>query len=81
MNQKEKAKQLVDKFINEQPVFDEEDDTDFENNKRSLYFAKKCAIICIEEILQIVFENNFETEYYWHKTDYWNSVRTEINKL
>ena len=42
MTAKEKAKELVDKFLNEQ------------NNTEEISEAKQCALICVDEVLDAV---------------------------
>jgi hypothetical protein len=60
MEAKEKAKQLVEKMLNEQSYTED------------LYDAKKCALICVDELI------NYSKE--WDK-DYWHAVKREIIKL
>ena len=65
MTPKEKAKHLIDKFSEQ--TFNQ----DFEE-------TKQCALICVEEIL--IHQTN-EYGYVDIITEYWNEVKTEINKL
>lgn len=66
MTPKEKANELVYNFC----------DVDVEY---MLHFgmewgmAKQCALICVDEILNILFQH--------HEIDYWKEVKQEINKL
>ncbi len=78
MTPKEKAKELYEKFKPIAHAHYDERDGSFYGEEGN---AKKCALIAVNEIIQVVFEKNFETEYYWHKTDYWNEVKTEIENL
>jgi homoserine trans-succinylase len=52
MTAKEKAKELVDKFLNEQ------------NNTEEISEAKQCALICVDEILRIL---PFTDVKYWQE--------------
>jgi hypothetical protein len=75
MTPKEKAKQLIYAF---------EAFTDRDNE---LEFAKQCALIAVDELIK---EARFSSEYieevffttgYYDKQDYWQEVKTEIEKL
>ena len=59
-NPREKAKKLVDKF------------TDVEDGEMYIGKAKKCALICVEELI------NYSKE--WDDDDYWQAVKREIIK-
>ena len=63
MTVKEKAKELVDRFLNEIDVF-------------GLRRAKKCALICVDEILKAHPNSNFMPII-----NEWNEVKKEIQKL
>ena len=52
MTSKEKAKELVDKFLNEQ------------NNTEEISEAKQCALICVDEIIKQSMDDEW-TERYW----------------
>lgn len=67
MKPKEKAKELVDKMYQHQW---RKDTIEFRN-------AKQCAIIAVDEILEIVPKNNG-----WQTSlEYWQQVKQEIEKL
>ena len=66
---KEKAKELVDKFLNEQ------------NNTEEISEAKQCALICVDEILENITEEVMTYKPFMMNTDYWQEVKEEINKL
>jgi len=76
MKAKEKAKQLVEKYI----------DLQDENLKECDYiFSKQCALIAVDEIFQTdpmidCGESDSGTEYKSNDS-YWNEVKQEINKL
>ena len=69
MTEKEKAKELVDKFLNEQ------------NNTEEISEAKQCALICVDEILENITEEVMTYKPFMMNTDYWQEVKQEINKL
>ena len=66
MSAKEKAKELVDNFT----FMCKECDYDWN--------AKKCALIAVDEILKAV---NSDWSFMQKRIDYWNEVKTEIQKL
>ena len=63
MTPKEKAEELVDKFLQYTPA-----DSEFEYP-----YAIQCALIAVEQILEIIF-----SDYDWQ---YWNEVKQEIENL
>ena len=71
MTPKEKAEELVDKFIN---TFYKTQDFVWKST------AKQCALIAVDEILQVdccdMSEKNFDNHI-----DYWVAVEKEIEKL
>jgi hypothetical protein len=69
MTPKEKAEELVDKFVQYTPA-----DSEFEYP-----YAKQCALIAVDEILDSITKINqydFGTLNY-----YWNEVKQELEKL
>ena len=68
MTPKEKAKVLVDRFWNDVTYQNEE----YKPNAE----AKKCALICVDEMIQ----NNYE-ELDFVGANYFKEVVEEINKL
>ncbi len=70
MTPKEKARELINKFWNEATYENEE--------HKPNYTSKQCALICVDEILEV-------TPMYKgllnHKWIYWNNVKQEIEKL
>lgn len=70
MTPKDKAEELVVKYIQYTPV-----QFEFE-------YAKKCALICCDEILnskQAAYSFHIEKGQFF--IDYWNDVKQEIEKL
>lgn len=63
--EKEKAEELVEKFrLNV---------LDYEGCSINEHKAKQCALIAVDEILNILFQH--------YKIDYWKEVKKEILKL
>lgn len=62
---REKAKELVDKMLNEQ------------SNTKEIYDAKQCALIAVDEIFN--YENYFIQNIPQH--NYWHKVKQEIERL
>lgn len=69
MTSKEKAKELVEKYSKGK---DEYGWSLCEFHS----CAKQCALICVDEIIQSI-----ENLQYERKTDYWEEVKEEIEKL
>lgn len=62
MTEKDKARELVNKMY-----------VGFVHDLHS-YKARQCALICVDEILKLPFENQSERNY-------WEEVKNEIEKL
>jgi hypothetical protein len=82
MTAKEKAKQLVEKFIEHTQEWDELDG--YVNN---IYKAKKCALIAVDEILEAI-PNDYLDECEGgtyiainEDVEYWQQVKQEIQNL
>ena len=74
MTPKEKAKELIDKF--ERATWACIMETN--NGSEVLDLAKQCALIAVEEVICMVSED----DGIWITTlQYWNQVKTEIEKL
>ena len=80
MTPKEKAKELVEKFIkyaDKGAQLKTNEHTGrtgiFIPAYRSEYNAKQCATIAVDEILNLLFQH--------HEIDYWKQVKTEIENL
>lgn len=80
MTPKEKAKELFDKYYSNIP------ETGLQG-KYSIFIqhAKKCALIAVDEILNAIIRKKYLIEIgEWIETsenNYWQQVRTEIEKL
>jgi hypothetical protein len=85
MTPKEKAESLVS-------VMYDVDFWDDENQPTmQIHHAKKCALSAVDEIIKAPHENMYielipsdadDTSWFWDKYDeYWNEVKTEIEKL
>jgi 1,2-phenylacetyl-CoA epoxidase catalytic subunit len=76
MEAKEKAIELVEKFLGKIPFADTKVYKDWKkemNNK-----AKQCALIAVDEIIN---HHSQEQGLYRIDTYYWQQVKTEINNL
>ena len=65
MTPKEKANELIDKYI---------------SVNGSSFFAKECAIIVVDEMIK-EFKNSDSLYATKFLADYWQSVKTELEKL
>jgi len=80
MKASEKAKELVKKFKTsaiEIPLGDGTNDVI--NGYITFESAKQCALITVDEILDAINWHDFETPN--KEIEYWNEVKTEIEKL
>ena len=68
---KEKAKELVDKFLNLK-------NKGAKVRNLDVYQIKQCALICVDEIMKAseVFD-----DYRRSETEFWQGVKEEIKKL
>jgi hypothetical protein len=75
MTPKEKAQELVDKYVSLTDVW--------VYGISSWEYKKKCALIAVDEICEILEDNGFTfTEYHDRTTiEYWLQVKQEIEKL
>lgn len=89
MTPKDKAKELVDKMVDEIPSNNSKDMMTF--IEIDVQASKQCALIAVDEIMKAPHENQYieliptdaeSTDWFWDKFDaYWNEVKTEIEKL
>lgn len=70
---KEKAKELVNKYIIELNYKLPLKDCD--------YLAEQCALIAVDEIIKELQNNLYDSYYYYRQEDYWEEVKQEIKKL
>ena len=71
MTSKEKAKELVDIYFKEV--------SDANPLEDILVSAKKCALICVNEIIKMAYVgNNYDAQY---EIQFFKKVKQEINKL
>jgi hypothetical protein len=66
MTPKEKAKELVDKYCNMESHCDD---------------AKECALIAVDEMINILSMPNIPKYYPIVNDEYWQEVKTEIENL
>ena len=67
MTPKEKANELRDKYMNVRWDIGLDD-------------AKQCALIAVDEILEVIIFNKYDDKY-WCEEEYWEEVKQEIEKL
>jgi hypothetical protein len=80
MTPQEKAKELVKKFMSI-----DSDSEQFDGFKMGFFYAQRCALIAVDEILN----NDVGYNAYdgvigndiWIDTEYWQEVKQEIEKL
>jgi len=73
MSPKEKANELVDKYYNYVNCWDDNGEADY---KQAELYAKQCALIAVDEILDYSKRHGFVG-----LTEYMEEVKEEINKL
>lgn len=78
MTRKEKAKELVYKFLHE---IKSADKYNYNLEDMNIFIAKQCAIIAVDEILSFYekYEGGIDYDEYLEQVEYWNEVKTEIN--
>ncbi len=83
--EEEKAKELVEKF---EKHFNESDQYSINLDSEIRFYAKQCAIICVNEIIyskpispQKSDYIMLESELLDNSLEYWNKVLIEIEKL
>ena len=83
MDSKEKAKELVDRFLEETPVKDFTKLTVEESSNellRDLQVAKQCALICVDEKIKTL--ESWRRSYMGkEQIEYLKEVKQEIEKL
>ena len=70
MTPKEKARKLVIKFGNI-----DSDSEMFDGFKMPLFYAQRCSLIAVDEIINALEYLDDDSEYFWEE------VKKEINKL
>lgn len=83
MTPREYAIRLTNEFKDEQPVYEGDDDDEFESEKRIMYFAKRCALISVNLLLkQLKRIPKFATDNTHEKSIlFFEQVKQEIDKL
>jgi len=77
MTLKEKARELVDKFL----CIEDNEDLFCDECGMSEEAAKQCAILSVEEILYLLINVYGFDEFDNGKVEYWQEVKQEIEKL
>ena len=73
MTPKEKAKELVERFI---PF-----SMDNHIEKYAIHIGKQCALICVDEIIKEYTTLPHFGELYEENIEYWNKVKQEIERI
>jgi hypothetical protein len=73
MTPKEKAEELLSKYLIYFPVFYTEKEYGYDEEK-----AKQCALIVVDEIQDFMIDSD-DFNIYW--VNYWREVKNEIEKL
>jgi hypothetical protein len=74
MTPKEKAEYLIEKYYQKSP--------ELFGTSKAMFYAKQCALICVDEIISIMITfNGREIENNIDKINFWQQVKTEIEKL
>jgi hypothetical protein len=76
---KEKAIELVDRFIHYVNCWD--DETADPNYTQAYNYAKQCALIAVDEIAKCTKYENQKFNNDRFSEDYWQEVKQEIKKL
>jgi hypothetical protein len=75
MTTKDKAKELIENFLNN---IEDRTGTFLLSN----YSAKQCALIAVDEIIKELVDYKFNNDMDdQHSINYWQEVKTEIKKL
>jgi hypothetical protein len=86
MTPKEKAIELVDKYLNKDinfPYIDSEDGQCIGAGYMTYNSAKQCALIAVDEILNLDIKAKNESQFIIERRieEYWQEVNQEINNL
>jgi len=78
---KEKAKELVEKYLKKtiELAYEERRSAIVSTKTREL--AKQSALICVDEVLENISEEVSTYNHFMMNTDYWQEVKQEINNI
>jgi len=76
MTPKEKAKELLDKYINLYPSYIVMFQGDVDKAEKDI---KQCALIAVNEVLYVL--NEIDSSEQWNASYFYNQVKQEIEKL
>lgn len=79
MNTEDKVKELIDKF-SEYSHSEWNEDSGYDEESR-IENAKQCAIICVDEILDVLGEAGVYSFADPKVSEYWKEVKDKINQL
>jgi hypothetical protein len=77
MKEKEKAVELVDNFSNQTYKCQPYAGATYLEEEVGFEAGKKCALICVGEIIK----EGYDNDMYQSRINYWQKVKTEIEKL
>ena len=82
MTAKDKAIELVGRFLNIVPCNDNELSED-DMHKEQLHIAKQCALICVDEMINTGVNQDYikQDGYMLSLVEFYTEVKQEINKL
>ena len=81
MKPEEKAKELVDSFLNVTVYVDEDGNKETMKDYNSYDTAKQCALICVDEIIETLNLDLIRCMDNRQIDTYWIVVKEEIEKL
>jgi hypothetical protein len=85
MTPKKKAEELVEKMMlySYEKIENEKNTKYIVDNKIKKEYAKQCALIAVEEILNAIYNEDFDGHLIdeHNAASYWQEVKQEINKL
>ena len=76
ISSRDKAKELVNKFIEHTQEWDELD-----GYVNDIYKAKQCALIAVDEVIENLVELSNGEFTFIHNVEYWQEVKKEILNL
>ncbi len=76
MTSKENAERLVSQFY---PILGGVESKDWEYFHKET--AKKCALVCVEEVLRLINDRVHEWSGWDEERQFWEDTKTEIEKL
>jgi len=79
MTPKEKAKEIINKYWGKHCAVDDEMEYTI-----CIHLAKECALICVDELIEYSWFTSIDLmsePYCYSQKEFWEEVKTEIEKL